>query len=198
MQNAGQASGKNSYRVALLLVVGLASIANAVKEVNQLRAVTLQTRNFVAQLKDVFVPATEPTIISVETCQNRTISPPPPPLPAVVPAPPAPVVEAEVNEIEVPEVAPLPPAPPAAVSPAAPRVREVPQPRRVRLARDPAEVRVFVSADDFAKSIKDTFASDQSFKALKAKNRRYIYLTPEGHDVILKTLNRSINLRSAS
>jgi len=201
MQNTGQASGKNSYRVVLLLVVGLASISNAVKEVNQLRAVTLQTTDFVAQLKDLFVPATEPTIISVETCQNRTMSPPPPPLPVVAPVPPAPAVESDAVEVEVPAVAPASPAPPA-VRPAAPPVGlkapAVPQPRPWRAVHGPAEVRVFVSSDDFAKSIKDAFASDQSFKALKAKNRRYIYLTPEGHDVILKTFNRSINLRSAS
>ena len=197
MQNVGQGSDKKSYRVVLLLVIGLASFSNAMKELNQVRDLTLQTTNFLAQVKDAFAPADELTTINVETCQNRTMSPPPPPLPELPAVPVAPAAASDVTEVEVPEVAPAPPALPA-VAPTAPRVREVPQPRRVRPAHGPAEVRVFVSTDDFEKSIKDAFESDQSLKALKAKNRRYIYMTPDGRDVILKTFNRSINLRSAS
>jgi hypothetical protein len=192
MQNTGQGSDRKSYRVVLLLLVGLASFSSAMKELNQVRELTRQTTDFLAQVRDTFAPADEATTIKVETCQNRRMSPPPPPLPAA----PAPAVGADVIDVEVPEVAPVPPAPPAA-SPAAPNVREVPQPRRVRPVHGPAEVRVFVSSDDFEKNIKDAFESDQ-LKALKAKNRRYIYVAPDGHDVILKTFNRSINLRSAS
>ena len=56
-----------------------------------------------------------------------------------------------------------------------------------------------LSNDDFVeKSLKDAFNSDQTFKAFKTRNRRFIFVTPDGHDVILKTLNRSVNLRSAS
>jgi outer membrane biosynthesis protein TonB len=197
MQNTGQGSDKKSYRVLLLLLVGLASFSSAMKELNQVRELTLQTTNFLAQLKDAFAPAGELTTVSVETCQNSRMSPPPPPLPALPPVPPAPAVESDAMDIDVPEVAPAPPAPPV-TPPAAPKPREVPQPRRLRPAHDPAEVRVFFSTDDFEKSIKDAFESDQSLKALKAKNRRYIYVTPDDHDVILKTFNRSINLRGAS
>ena len=196
MQNTGQGSEKKSYRVALLLLVGLFSFSSAMKDLNQVRELTLQTTSFLAQVRDAFAPAVEPTTISIETCQNRSMSPPPPPLPIVAPVAPVPAVESDVTEVEVPEVAPAPLAPPAPV--VAPRVREVPQPRRVRPAHGPAEVKVFVSTDDFEKSIKDAFESAQSLKALKAKNRRFIYVTPESHDVILKTFNRSINLRSAS
>ena len=202
MQNTGQASGKKSYRVVLLLVVGLAALANTYREVNQLRDLTLQTTSFVAQLQDAFAPANEPTIVSVETCQNRRMSPPAPPMPEAAPVPPVPAVEADASEVEVPAVpAVAPVAPVPAVRPVAPanlRAPEVPQPRRVRPAHGPAEVRVFVSTDDFQKNIKDAFESDQSLKALKAKSRRYIYMTPDGRDMLLKTLNRSLNLRSAS
>ena len=62
-----------------------------------------------------------------------------------------------------------------------------------------AEVRVLVSQDDFIeKTLKNAFESDQPVKTFKTKNRRFIFVTPEGHDIILKTLSRSVNLRSAS
>ena len=70
---------------------------------------------------------------------------------------------------------------------------------RSRPAHDAAEVRVLLSRDDFVeKTIKDAFESDQSVKTFKTRNRRFIFVTPEGHDIILKTLNRGVNLRSAS
>jgi hypothetical protein len=199
MQNKGQAGAKKSYRVLLLLVVGLAATANAFKELNQLRDLTLQTTHFVAQLQEAFVPAGDLATVRGETCQNRRVLPPPP-LPEAPSVPPAPAVESDAVQVEVPAVAPVAPvrpAGPSVVAPAAPKVREVPQARPVRPARA-AEVRVFVPAVDFEKSIKEAFQSDQSLKALKAKSRRYLYVTPDGHDVIFKTLNRSINLRSAS
>ena len=62
------------------------------------------------------------------------------------------------------------------------------------------EVRVFVSTDemvDVNKALKDAFQIDVNQKAFKAKNRRHIWIGPEGRDVILKTLNRSINLRTS-
>jgi len=106
--------------------------------------------------------------------------------------PPVAPVQADATDVVVPEAAPAPPASPA--------VREVPKPRRaVRPARDAAEVRVLLSNDNFVeKSLKDAFNSEQSFKAFRTRNRRFIFVTPEGHDIILKTLNRGVNLRSAS
>jgi outer membrane biosynthesis protein TonB len=197
MQNTGQGSEKRSYPVILLLVVGLAAFSSAMKELNQVRDLTLEASNLVAQWKDAIAPADPMLTVSVETCQNsRTLLPPPPPLPALPPLPPAAPVQSGAVDVVVPEAPPAPEVAP----PAPPAVREVPKPRRVsRPAHDAAEVRMLLSNDDFVeKSLKDAFESDQSFKAFKTKNRRFIFITPEGHDVILKTLNRSVNLRSAS
>src|SRR5262249_50088306 len=103
----------------------------------------------------------------------------------------------DVPEVSAPEVAPAPPA--------APRVPATPAPKARRALPalpalpDAAQVRVFISTEDFVeKSIRDSVYTDLSLKALKAKNRRHILMTPDGKDVILKTLSRSINLRSAS
>jgi hypothetical protein len=194
MQNTGQASEKRSYRVILLLVVGLAAFSSAMKELNQVRDLTVEASNLVAQWKDVIAPVDPMTTISVETCQNRKVLvPPPPALQALPPLPPpAAPVEADAADVVVPEAAPAPPALPA--------VREVPKPRRaVRPPRDSAEVRVLLPTDDFVeKSLKDALEADQSLKVLKTRNHHLIFVTPDGHDVILKTLNRSVNLRSAS
>src|SRR6185369_43958 len=102
------------------------------------------------------------------------------------PLPPAAPVQADAVEVVVPEVAPAPEAVPAQPAhPAPPAVREAPKPPRrvVRPAHDAAEVRVLLSKDDFLeKTLKDAFESDQSVKTFKTRNRRFIFVTPEGHD----------------
>jgi len=197
MQNTGQASEKKSYRVILLLVVALAAFSSAMKELNQVRDMTVEASNLVAQWKQAIAPADPMVTLSVETCQNTRTLVPPPPLQALPPAPAAPV-QADAMDVVVPAAPPAPEAVP--VQPAPPAVREAPKPKRaVRPAHDAAEVRVLLSKDDFVeKTIKDAFESDQSVKAFRTRNRRFIFVTPEGHDIILKTLNRSVNLRSAS
>ena len=198
MQNTGQGSEKKSYRVILLLVVGLAAFSSAMKELNQVHALTLQTSELIAQWTDAIAPAEQHTILAkVETCENSQILlPPPPPLPApVVPAVPAVEMPAQP---EAPEI-----VTPAQVQPTPPRAGKVPAAkpaRAVRPAHDAAEVRVLLSTDDLVeKNLRDVLEADVTLKALKAKNRRHqIFITPDGKDVILKTLGRSINLRSAS
>ena len=195
MQNTGQASEKKSYRVILLLVVALAAFSSAMKELNQVRDMTVEASNLVAQWKQAIAPADPMVTLSVETCQNTRTLMPPPPLQALPPAAP---VQADAMDVVVPAAPPTPEAVP--VQPAPPAVREAPKPKRaVRPAHDAAEVRVLLSKDDFVeKTIKDAFESDQSVKTFKTRNRRFIFVTPEGHDIILKTLNRGVNLRSAS
>ncbi|HEY3582173.1 MAG TPA: hypothetical protein VGK82_16570 [Pyrinomonadaceae bacterium] len=177
----------------------MAAFSSAMKELNQVRDLTVEAGNLVAQWKDAIAPADPMVTLSVETCQNtRTLVPPPPPLQALPPAAP---VQADALDVVVPEVPSAPEALPAKpATPAPPAIREVPKPRRaVRSAHDAAEVRVLLSKDDFVeKTIKDAFELDQSLKTFRTRNRRFIFVTPEGHDIILKTLNRSVNLRSAS
>ena len=186
MQNAGQGSEKKSYRVILLLVVGLAAFTTAMRELNQVQELTVQTSNLFAEWSAVIAPA-EKTVapVKVETCENRDI--PAPPSAPVTPVEPASAPEpAKI-------ITPLPPAPP--------KIREAPavKPKRpVRPDHDSVEVRVLTTDDFIEKSIKEAFTSDAALKAFKAKNRRHLFITPDGRDVLLKTLNRSINLRSAS
>ena len=202
MQNTGQGSEKKSYRVILLLVVGLAAFSSAMKELNQVHALTLQTSELIAQWTDAIAPAEQHTILAkVETCENSQILlPPPPPLPApVVPAVPAVEMPAQPEAPEIVTPAQVPPTPPRATKVPA-GVPAAKPARAVRPAHDAAEVRVLLSTDDLVeKNLRDVLEADVTLKALKAKNRRHqIFITPDGKDVILKTLGRSINLRSAS
>ena len=97
MQNTGQGREKKSYPVILLLVVGLAAFSSAMKELNQLRELSLQTTELLAEWKGLIAPA-DITAVRVETCENSRVRVPPvssvPPVPVVVdpdPLPPAPL-----------------------------------------------------------------------------------------------------------
>lgn len=196
MQNTAQGSEKKSYRVVLLLVVGLVALSSAMKELNQVHQLTLQTSALVAQWTGAIAPGEQHTILAqVETCDRTKVRVPPPPLPA----PPAPPVQPEAPDVvEAPET-----AAPALVPPTPPRTPNAPaaKPKRaIRPNHDAEELRVLISTDDVVeKSLRDALEANVTLKALKAKNRRHqIIVSPDGKDVILKTLNRSINLRSAS
>src|SRR3982750_4707048 len=100
MQNTGQASEKKSYRVILLLVVGLAAFSSAMKELNQVRDLTMETSKLVAAWSDVFAPADKNAmLVKVETCESSQIPAPPPPPPVITVQPvaaPEPVAPTEV------------------------------------------------------------------------------------------------------
>ena len=202
MQNTG--SEKRSYRVILLLIVGLAAFSSAMKELNQVHQLTLETGQLIARWTDV-LPGDRnehhEMLVKVDTCDSKILPPMPPmpPLPALPAIPPVPDVPAvpAVPDVEID----VPDAPAAPRAPDGPRAK----PRRVvRVQRDAAvvsaqadEVRVFVSTEAVDKALKDAFGFDFNQKALKAKNRRHIVISPDGRDVILKSLNRGINLRAS-
>jgi hypothetical protein len=204
MQYTGQGSEKRSYRIVLLLIVGLAAFSSAMKELNKVHEFTLQTGELIAQWTGSMATEKSEMLVKVDTCDSQI---PVPPLPALPPMPPmpsaAPVVPpAPPADVEIDAPDALPPVAP----PAAPAVPEVPKPRRVvRVHREAAtakaadvpEVKVYVSSEEILdRVLKDAFEADVNLKAIKAKNRRHFVISPNG-DVILKSLNRSINLRAS-
>lgn len=192
MQDTGQGSEKRSYRVILLLIVGLAAFSSAMKELNQVHELTLQTGQLLAQWTGPLAHENE-MLAKVESCDSKIPVPPVPALPSLPAVPTAPPeVEVVVSDV-LPQV-----APPAPVTPPA-------KPRRViRVNRDAAataktveipDVRIIVSTEEILdKAFKQAFEADVNQKALKARNRRHIWIGSEGRDVILKSLNRTINL----
>lgn len=203
MQNTGQGSEKKSYRIILLLIVGLAAFSSAMKELNQIQAFTLQTGQLIAQLTDSLPNDRNELLVKSDTCDSKILPPLPaaPALPAVPPVPAVPAVPSSPAEVEVdvPDTVPQA-APPAPVAPRAKPRRVVRVQREVPVTAkaEVPDVRVFISTEEVLnKALKEAFQADFNQKALKAKNRRHIMISPDGRDVILKSLNRSINLRAS-
>ena len=178
MNNTG--NKKSGYLVALLLVVGLAAFSNSMRELADIHRFTLDTSRLIAQY---IVPAEIPQIPEIpqvvvaklNTCQSRQA---------------VPTVDVEwledVEGITAPGVQATVAAPPVK----APRVRV--KPTKFQLAKLDKLARFEFHATPF--EFKST-----AFE-LKAKNRKQnvIKLNTRDRDMILRTLNRSINLRTAS
>src|SRR5688572_26808211 len=138
MQSTGQSGEKKSYRVILLLIVGLAAFSSAMKELNQVQELALETNSLIAKLSDVIAPADKTeTLVQVETCE-KILTPPVPALPAVpsippveIPSvPPVRIPAIRVPAIRVPEVPAVQLDPfeivvPDPLPPALPRIRVV-------------------------------------------------------------------------
>lgn len=74
MSNTSQHGEKKSYRVILLLVIGLAAFSSAMRELNQVQQLTLEAGRLMAEWSDVVVPtASARTPALPETCEVRHI-----------------------------------------------------------------------------------------------------------------------------
>lgn len=81
---SNQSGEKKSYRVLLLLIVGLAAFSSAMNELNQLQNFTLEASKLVASLSETVMPsasASSPVIAA--SCDDRVVKPAVPPMPAV-------------------------------------------------------------------------------------------------------------------
>ncbi len=188
---------KTGYLVALLLVVGLAAFSNSMRELAEIQRFTLDTSRLIAQY---VAPAELPQIpqapqvivAKLDSCDSRQ----------------APSVEVEwledVEGITEPGVQARVPAPPVRI---APRVRV--KPTDIQLAKVDKFRQLEFHAPPFGFKI-DTDGDDEAdapvpvqlpltmFKAKNRKNNNVIRLNTREREMILRTLNRSINLRTAS
>ena len=206
MNSVGQSGDKKSYRVILLLVVGLAAFSSAMKELNQLREFTREASNLVASWSkavepapavDRLVPVEVPrTAARLEVCENSNPGAPAEPLPPIQGG----VVVAQ-EPVEVKEAAPT------VVTARSPR-REVQvqtlrklRPVEIDLvelrneARRAADLRVLMQADG-DEEVEISVPPDLKLHLPKVELRQFKIGTKE-HDVLLKSLNRSVNVRSA-
>jgi len=207
MNSVGQSGDRKSYRVILLLAVGLTAFSSAMKELNLLREFTRDTSNLVASWSHALTPEAPPEVVPVES--------------------PAPVETVEVcesshkvNEVEAVDEVELG----GGVAQPEVKIKEVGKTvvaerskRRDRQAV--AALRANRSADievfkllpqipreaDFkvtimADSDRDgefAFPSSFEFKVPKVKTlNRHIIIKPEEREM-LKSLSRSLNVRSA-
>jgi hypothetical protein len=196
---------KSGYLVALLLVIGLAAFSNSMRELAEIHRLTLDTSGLIAQF---IAPAEirqtpqipQVVVAKLNSCNSRQA---------------VPSVEVEwledVEGITEPGIEATVPAPPARVERVAPRVRV--RPTEFQLAKveklrqfefhkapfafNPTQFEFKIATDDNDDS---ETPAQLSLTMLKAKNRKHnvIKLNTRDRDMILRTLNRSINLRTAS
>jgi len=221
MKSVGQSGDKKSYRVILLLVVGLTAFSSAMKELNQLREFTrdasntvvswshaLQTAEPVEKLAPIDVPR---TAVRLEVCENNRVKEVHPVI-AVEPVEPfqAGGSVAQAPKVEIKDVGKT------FVSRRSERREEqVVALKKHRLedielvelrkqARRLADLKVTIMADDDgagdgarAGEAEIALPPGLNLKLPKLKIHRQTFVTPEEREIFLKNLNRSINLRSA-
>ena len=175
-------------RVILILVVGLASFTSAMRELNQLRQFGMEASQFIAQWSEKLTPAEipAPVVAKVQTCESKQ-SAPSVELPWLENS----VAQQDENaDVEVVK-------PGKATKSSTVKVKKA---RRVEVDPKQFEVRIL---DDQAgeQDIPAVFEFQQppvsTFKFKSRSKHNSFRISPRDRE-ILKTLNRSINLRIAS
>ena len=175
-------------KTILILVVGLTAFSSAMKELNQIRQFGSEVSQFVAEWSETLAPAEipPPAMAKIETCQSKQ-SEPAVELPWLDH-----VAETEETaDIEDSEDAPPPP------------VMKRTKPRKARAHVDPVQFEVRMWNHDLgAPEVPAVpLVSDFTFQAspfkFKSRKQSFIRMNPRDREM-LKTLNRSINLRIAS
>jgi len=186
MNSAGNHK-KTGYLVIGLLLVGLTAYSNAVKELTEIQRLTMGAGQLIAQWSQQTVPAEIPqipqTVVKLDTCESRQLAR----MAEVVPVP------------EVPEV----------IEP----TQEKETRRRVRskdsadqLAKVNKPTRLEFGAADFAFQMStdqlpeppEPLVVELPASAFKVKARKHFFkFNPRDREMLLKTLNRNISLRTA-
>jgi hypothetical protein len=188
MNNSGEKTG---YRVILLLVVGLTAFSSAMKELNQVQQLSLEASHLIAQWSDKIVPAEVPpqTEVKLESCEIKQ-STPSVELPWLA--------DADEDTTEpADEAAPVPPVLAQRAKPSRVQIGRLKKLRRSNI--DPVEFEVRIPPAHDAEQ-NEVIASEIPLSMFRAKSRKHgaIRLNPRDREILLKTLNRSINLRIAS
>lgn len=200
MNSTSQNRERTRYLVILLLVVGLTAFSSAMKELNQLQQLTLDATRLIAQWSDKLAPAQVPQVpqateiqhaaIKVETCELKQSLP----------------------SFELPwlsSVARTASRAPRAIVPRPSQVidfKDLPKPGEMQVAKlkkfpqihiDPVPLAFTITTDAEPEAVVIPEWPVTQFKA-KTRKHREIRISPRDREVLLKSFNRSINLRFAS
>ena len=192
MNNKGQSAKNSGHLVILLAVVGLVAFSSAMKDLSRLHEFALDASDLVASLSTKATPTVEipPTVVKLETCElSKTVE-------QSIPSVELPWLDDVAEErIEVKEIEP----PQAPERLRRDKVRVVRPGRVPRVDFDPVQLEVRVSNDHGAES-DVTIPTEFPQFTFKTKTRKHnvIRISPRDREMLLKTLNRSINLRIAS
>jgi hypothetical protein len=200
MNSTGQHGEKTLYRIILLLVVGLTAFSSAMKELNQLQQFGMDASRLVAGWSASLVPdevqqtVTETRTIVTKslTCENKELqqSAPSVELPWLDND-----TEADITAPEPVQVRKVRPAVERRSRDAEDQVARLQQLRRLNL--DPVQFEVRILSDQDAEA--DAAAPEIPLYTFKARSRKHspARINPREHEIFLKSLNRSINLRIA-
>jgi hypothetical protein len=186
----GQQMNSKGNKVILILVVGLAAFSSAMRELNEVRKFGLEVNQFVAQWSEKLAPAeipAAPVVAKVQTCQSKHSE-----VAVELPWMENVAQQDETADIEEPEA----PAPPVVK-------REATKVKKAHRADvDPKEFEVRILNDrDGDQDVPAVYELQQPPSASTFKFRTHKFnfnkLSPRDREM-LKTLNRSINLRIAS
>ena len=198
MNSTGQNNEKASYRIILLLVVGLTAFSSAMKELNQIQELGLDASRLIAQwsatISPVEVPqAPAPMLVKDESCEIKQ-STPSVELPWLTHD-----AQAETSEIEETEA-------PVVVKRSSAGRLDVVKVKRVRRNEvDPVQFQVRIPSDHDAEAetlqivIPEVPVTSFSAPPFKFKTRRNhpSRINTRDREMLLKTFSRSINLRIA-
>lgn len=156
-------------RVILILVVGLASFTSAMRELNQLRQLGMEANHFIAQWSERLTPAEVPPVVLAKLKNcERKQSEP---------------------AVQLPWLENEPPSKPEPV--------KVKKPRRVNV--DPAQLEVRILNDhDGEQDLPAAYEFPLPSSTFKFRARKFNFKISPRDREMLKSLNRSINLRIAS
>ena len=193
MNNAGRHSEKSGYLVIMLLVVGLTAFSHSMKELTEIHLLTLDASRLVAQWSGNVTPGEIPqipqvaqTVVRIEkrqSCESKQSAP----------------------AVELPWL-----TAPASVEPVRKQIKNERVERVSRPAITEAQIaklkklqRIDIDADAFEVRVPTVQLPDSDeFPAFtfKTKTRKpgAFRINPRDREILLKTLNRSINLRIAS
>lgn len=214
MNSVGKSGDKKSYRVILLLVVGLTAFSSAMKELNLLREFTRDASGLVASLSNAvapshpaekLVPVEVPrTAVRLESCETSSLRSGE--VQVDVGVAPEPAIE-QGAEVEIKDVgktvvarrmnsrverreihvATLPKH----------RVEDIEMIELRKQARRLADLKLTILADGENEVEIAIPANLELMRLPKVKTHRQFIINQAEQDVLLKNLNRSLNLRSA-
>ena len=196
MNNTGRHSEKSGYLVILLLVVGLTAFSHTMKELTDFHHLTLDASRVMAQWTGNVAAAEVPPvqvariekIEKVQSCESQHSA-------ALVELPsvtePSAVAPGRTREIKIQRV-----TRPMSVTPVDSEIAKKLQ--RIDIAAGEFEVRIpSVQFPEAGELPSPTDVPAFTFKT-KARKHGTIRFSPRDREILLKTLNRSINLRIAS
>jgi len=183
MKSTGRHSEKSGYLVILLLVVALTAFSHSMKELTEIHQLTLDASRLVAQLSGYVTPAEIPQIAEVpqtvvkierieklESCPSRQS---------------AAAVQPKIQKSE------------RRVIPSEDQIAKLKKLQHIGIDADAFEVRVpAVQTPDSDEPVTIEFPAF-TFKT-KTRKPGASRINPRDREILLKTLNRSINLRIAS